>query len=199
MNTRLNPYSQFGHAVNQVAQANQGDVDGVIAKLKDGAINPAILQQTPIANLNPLDTATLQLQAAVDALNGQWGVRKQSTADWYKELTGRTVGATVEVTFSAAEVNAGLEASRPLLDAMSAAVGQLSELGYHRTENHDQAVAGAHGRYIEARDAIIEKLGPMAAARRAGQLDATSGAQLGAFEIEFAGLRNAVRQMMLVF
>lgn len=199
MNTRLNPYSQFGHAVNQVAQANQGDVDGVIAKLKDGAINPAILQQTPIANLNPLDTATLQLQAAVDALNGQWGVRKQSTADWYKELTGRTVGATVEVTFSAAEVNAGLEASRPLLDAMSAAVGHLSELGYHRTENHDQAVAGAHGRYIEARDAIIEKLGPMAAARRAGQLDATSGAQLGAFEIEFAGLRNAVRQMMLVF
>lgn len=199
MNTRVNPYAQFGQAVNQVAQANQGDVDGVIAKLKDGAINPAILQQTPIANLNPLDTATLQLQAAVDALNGQWGVRKQSTADWYKELTGRTVGATVEVTFSAAEVNAGLEASRPLLDAMSAAVGHLSELGYHRTENHDQAVAGAHGRYIEARDAIIEKLGPMAAARRAGQLDATSGAQLGAFEIEFAGLRNAVRQMMLVF
>lgn len=199
MNTRVNPYAQFGQAVNQVAQANQGDVDGVIAKLKDGAINPATLQQTPIANLNPLDTATLQLQAAVDALNGQWGVRKQSTADWYKELTGRTVGATVEVTFSAAEVNAALEASRPLLDRMGAAVEHLSELGYHRTENHDQAVAGAHGRYIEALNAIVEKLGPMAAARRAGQLDASSGAQLGAFEIEFAGLRNAVRQMMLVF
>lgn len=199
MNTRVSPFSQFGQAVSQIAQANHGDVDGIVAKLRDGAIDPALLQQAPPGSLTPLDTATLQLQAAVDALNGQWGARKQGAADWYKDITGRTLGATAEVKFTEAEVKAAIVALKPTLESMGGAVEHLSELGYHRTENHDQAVAGAHGRYIQARDAIVEKLGPMDAARRAGQLEAAPAAELAAFVQEFGGLRGAVRQMMLVF
>jgi hypothetical protein len=199
VNNRLTPTALFSQAVAQIAEANQGDVDSVVAKLRDDKTPPSTAPQTPAPALSPLDAATLQLQAAVDQLNGQWGVQKRSLAEWYQDLTGRTLGATTPATFKPEEVSAALEAARPALQQMSAAVGQLAALGNKRTPTWDADVKTNYEAYLSARNAIIEKLGPLDAARRAGQLDASSGAQLGAFVTEFGGLRQGVQQMGMIY
>ncbi len=196
---RQSPHAQFTEALRHLEIASGGKVDAIVAEAK-----------TPVASAQaqsgagappPVEKAVLDLQAAVAALNGQWGEVQKTLPEWYQLITGRTADATTPVTFTSEQVSERIKASAPHFEALGIAYGDLSKLGHSRkgVADWDAAVGAAHKQYILEVNALCEQLGPLDAARRAGQLGAADGAQTYEAIQDLASYRNAVRQMGLVY
>lgn len=195
---RQSPHAQFTEALRQLEVASGGKVDAIISGAKT-PVAPAQAQSGSGAPL-PVEKAVLDLQAAVAALNGQWGEVHKTLPEWYQLITGRTADATTPVTFTSEQVSERISASAPHFVALDAAFNRLSKLGYSRqgVADWDAAVGAAHKQYIHEVNALCEQLGPLDAARRAGQLGAADGARTFEAVQDLVSYRNGVRQMGLV-
>jgi hypothetical protein len=199
MNVRVSPQAQFTAALQAVAVENKGNVDEIIAQASNGKVDLGRLRESGASPA--LEKAALALQGAVEQLNNQWNVTPKSLPEWYAVVTGRTLGVTVEATYSAAQITRAIAMATPHFADLEAAVGKLAQLGHSRSgvANWEASVAAHHGTYARAVDAIIEQFGPIDTARRAGQLSAPEAARAYEQVLRLSVCRNAVRQMGLVY
>lgn len=197
----LSPAAQFAQGLEALAAA--GPVEPVIADVASGRIDLASLAIRGAQG--PVEKALLTLAAAVEEANALGA--KLSLPQWFERITGRSPGAMTPVSVSAAEAAQRLAAARDKLPTIGEHAQRLYSYGkgwavVDGQKTYDGAAIDALitvevKKMRAARAELAQQLGPLDAAKRAGQLDAVAAAKLNAVLVDVSALVRSVQVLGL--
>ncbi len=199
--TLLSPAAQFAQGLEALAAA--GPVEPVIAEVASGRIDLASLASR--GPQSPVEQALLTLAGAVDEANALGA--KLSLPQWFERITGRAPGALTPVAVSNEEAAQRLAAASQKLPAIGEHAKRLYSYGkgYAVVDGHKtydgaaiDALTKAEVKKMRAvRAELAQQLGPLDAAKRAGQLDPVAAAKLNAVLVDVSALVRSVQVLGL--
>lgn len=198
MKANLTLRGQFAAGIETLAKA--GPVETLMGQLAEGKIDLGAIRLR--GGATEVERALLELSQIVELVNN-YGARR-SLPEWFELITGRTAGAIKPVTVSAAEVE---QRRGRVLEELGRLDGEERNLHLHglgkigdrlasRAEL-DQAIGASLAVMRQSLGEIERQLGPLEVARKAGELDAVTAAQLNVLREDVGAVVARVRQMGL--